>query len=158
MDCSAQSISSPETRSASALLIPDQKKVGLLKQPNGMVLNYIVNDTISENYYSLEITEMRGEWSYVHAYSMLDTNKVGWIKTKYLGIYTRNYSEDLLLYVQPTKNSKVKCVFKEWLSDLWEIKDCSNRWLYIIKKIHGKTIEGWLPPEMQCDNPYTTCN
>ena len=25
-------------------------------------------------------------------------------------------------------------------------------------KYKGKIKEGWLEPEMQCDNPYTTCN
>jgi hypothetical protein len=38
------------------------------------------------------------------------------------------------------------------------IYNCHERWLYIkFLDEDNKIKEGWLSPEDQCDNPYSTC-
>ncbi|WP_147323392.1 hypothetical protein [Chitinophaga silvatica] len=91
-------------------------------------------------------------------YAIAGSKQDGWIKkTKYIGLYSRAYNGDLLVYELPDIKSK-KTVIKEYLVDLLPVISCRNGWVKVIIKLDNKTISGWLPPEMQCDNPFTTCN
>ena len=47
---------------------------------------------------------------------------------------------------------------KEYLFDNIEVLDFENNWLKIKFNYKGRSYNGWLPPEMQCANPYTTCS
>lgn len=41
---------------------------------------------------------------------------------------------------------------------MYIVVGCSGDWLKV-KRIKGdKIYTGWLSPEMQCDNPYSTCS
>lgn len=33
-----------------------------------------------------------------------------------------------------------------------------SNWVYVSNTSKGKTVTGWLGPDMQCANNYTTCN
>ena len=39
-----------------------------------------------------------------------------------------------------------------------EVLDFENNWLKIKFNYKGRSYNGWLSPEMQCANPYTTCS
>ena len=47
---------------------------------------------------------------------------------------------------------------KEYLVTDVEVIDYEGEWLKIRFKYKGAFHIGWLPPEMQCANPYTTCS
>lgn len=41
---------------------------------------------------------------------------------------------------------------------MYEVIDFEGKWLKIKAKINGKKYVGWIPPEEQCCNVYSTCN
>lgn len=142
------------------MLIPKQKMIPIYKEPNGNIITLIINDTIKEDYYTLQIIKQAKGFSFVKASTArIDTTKTGWIETKYLGIYSSVYSGTLKLFTQPDKKSKVKSIIINPPYDLLNVIDCRDRWLYVkYIDIDKKTKEGWLSPDNQCSNPYTTCN
>lgn len=85
----------------------------------------------------------------------------GWIKkSKLIGVFAKNYSipQRLNLYVKPSLKSKVNSIIPKWVNQLYIIEKCSSKWAYVKIKYKGQIKEGWLQPDKQCDNPYTTCN
>jgi len=81
-----------------------------------------------------------------------------WILKGQVFLNTRNYdNQKIPLYVSPTKKSLIldyivneQTVVVEDLCSEWAfVKAFNDRGLYI---------KGWLESEMQCGNPYTTCN
>ena len=156
--CNAQNVSKCN---CATLLIPTHKLIPLYEKPNGKIITQIINDTIKEDYYTLQIKEQVKGFSFVRASAAIidTTTKTGWIETKYLGIYSSVYSDTLKLFTQPNKKSKVKSVINNPLYDFLNVIECSHGWLYIkYLDIDKKTKEGWLSPDNQCSNPYTTCN
>lgn len=143
------------------LLIPKQIKIPIYIEPYGKIINRIINDTIIEDYNIILIKKQNNGFSYVEASGAIyDTSiKKGWIETRYLGIYTNVYSGTLKLYFEPDTKSKVKSTIIKPPYDLFNVIECKNEWLYIkyLDK-DNKIKEGWLAPENQCSNPYTTCN
>jgi hypothetical protein len=85
----------------------------------------------------------------------------GWIeKANFIGTHARNYSpEDTLqLYEKANINSNIKSIVLNWNNDWYQITSCSKSWVYVKLNLNGTIKEGWLDPEMQCNNPFTTCN
>lgn len=41
---------------------------------------------------------------------------------------------------------------------MYEVIDFEGNWLKIKTKVGDKICQGWMPPEMQCSNIYSTCN
>ena len=46
----------------------------------------------------------------------------------------------------------------EYNPEMYEVVDFEGKWLKVKTKINGKNYEGWLSPEMQCSNVYSTCS
>jgi hypothetical protein len=101
---------------------------------------------------------------YVIAYHSLEEDTIvkGWIlRNNHFGIYDRMYRPEerpLILYKNPNETSQI--IVKKTYYDpvMHEVIDFSGNWLKIRTKINGKIYEGWLPPEMQCCNVYSTCS
>lgn len=81
-------------------------------------------------------------------------------KNSYIGIYARNYGENgkLNLYTSPDKNSAVESTVNEFIYKLYTIEDCQEDWLKVQLDYERKTYTGWMEKDMQCANPYSTCN
>jgi hypothetical protein len=143
---------------ANIVLIPKQQSIVLYKRNNyNDTLDYIINDTISENYFVGTIYDMKNEFSFVRGSYVQDTTEfMGWIETKYLGIYLM-MGDKIPLYSEPKPSStKIFINNPEWYP--LEIIKCDRKWLYIKYKDKNQERIGWLSPEFQCPNPYTTCN
>lgn len=141
------------------LLKPMQQDIKVFEKPNGKVLYSIINDTLNENYYNLLVSESKNGWFKIQPFSILDTNKTaGWIKVDYTGVYARNYSGFLKLFSNPNSESKVLAEIKEYFTDMLNVLDCKNGWLLVYIKLGDTQYKGWLRPEDQCANQYTTCN
>lgn len=145
----------------SVVLYYKQIKVPLFDD-KGKVLCCVMNDTTTEDYFGVIIMKINknNRLAYVSASATLyDTiPKIGWIETKNLGIYPSKFST-INLYYNPNIDSKIKSkIFKpEYFP--FNILDCKENWLYIsYLDTDGKIKEGWLSPEDQCSNPYSTCN
>jgi hypothetical protein len=159
----AQVANSKKVCNCTILMDPDFKgSVGLFSAPAGKVLKVIRHNFEAEDYLVLHVKESAGKFLYVSAnYSIAGFIAKGWIKKdKPIGIYSRDYSpkDSLVLYSSPRNWKNKYLVLKESNSKFLSISDCDGDWLKVSIEYNNKTYEGWLPPNMQCANPYTNCN
>lgn len=146
--------------SCSAILIPKHIEIPLYSSMKGNIVeNKLINDTITEEYYVLSIIETKKYRSKVKAITPFDTiPKTGWIQTEYLGIYPSSFSQ-INLYRRPRLKANVKSIIIKPEYYPLNILKCKGDWLYVTYvDIDKKIKEGWLSPEDQCANPYSTCN
>lgn len=158
--CLQLSISQERKCSCTAILVPKQVNVPVYKDTiKKIIIGKIINDTINEEYYILSIIKINKQWAYVNASTPFDsTPKIGWIQTKYIGIYPSNFSS-INLYTFPNKNTKIKSIIIKPEYYPFNVLDCRGKWLYVsYLDADGRIKEGWLAPEDQCSNPYSTCN
>lgn len=75
-----------------------------------------------------------------------------------LAVNTRNYNNDFFfLYENP--DIKSQPIFQSTKQQTMIIYGVQNGWLLVkAENDANQTVIGWLPPDMQCGNPYTTCN
>lgn len=148
-----------ETCRCSVILFEKQRKVPISNN-NGEVICYIMNDTITEDYFGISIMKIKNNRAYVSASATLyDTlPKIGWIQTKYLGIYPNKFSK-INLYSKPDTKSLVRSTIIKPEYYPFNILDCKGAWLYVsYYDVDRKKKDGWLAPDDQCSNPYSTCN
>ena len=134
----------------------------IVQDLNGNELGFLQNNEETEDYVSLSIEKDSLQLFYVKAVTEIArTNIEGWIrKANYIGTYARNYEDGqvLNLYEEPNKKSKVQSTVTEWIPDLYTITEFNNNWVFVNVDYEGEKYSGWLEPEMQCPNSYTTCN
>lgn len=119
-------------------------------------IDSIVNDSIAEIYYCVSIEKTTCKRAFVSTFvggGLTEHN--GWIEWENLGI--RLIYDTIYIREKPNKHSKILNVIYEadWI-DLYPISNAKNEWLYIEDK--NRNIMGWIAPEHQCSNSYTTCN
>lgn len=80
-----------------------------------------------------------------------------YVKKGYIAVNTRNYGgKTLYLYKEPNKASAI--IFRTDNEHTAPIFNINGDWLYIcLENDNGKKVYGWIEPEMQCGNPFTTC-
>jgi hypothetical protein len=123
------------------------------------IITYLLNDTIKEEYYNINIYTQIEQMFKVSGSTPHDTvNRNGWIETKYIGIYPSIFDE-IKLYTKPDTTSKVMSTIIKPEYYPFSVIKCHGKWLYVkYLDTDKKTKEGWLSPDNQCSNPYTTCN
>ncbi len=141
------------------LLKPVQIEVSVFNKPNGEEIYKIMNDTLTENYYTLQIIEKKGNWFKIKPNSISE-NKMneGWIQIDSTGIYSRNYESPLVLFEKPNTKSKRTAEIQEYFTEMLQVMDCEDSWILVSIKLKDKSYCGWLSPKDQCANQYTTCN
>ena len=144
---------------ASFFLIPKQQQISVYKESNHKNLScYIINDTVTEYYFTGIIYEIKKDYAYVKgSYVFEEGNDIeGWIEKKYIG--TNIISEDSVpLYLAPDFSAeKTYIIYPEWYPI--EILECYGEWVYITYEDKNQKKSGWLHKKHQCSNPYTTCN
>lgn len=141
-------------------LIPDEKQIPLYTNNTTHIVAYTIqNDPANEIYYSFSITEHKNDLLKVIPFSVNDSlKKPGWIKSKNVGIYSANYNRELHLYIKPSQQSGITSTIKEYFIEPLTILACSGKWLYVQINLNSKSYKGWIAPEDQCANVYTTCN
>lgn len=98
-------------------------------------------------------------WFFIDDAYRVDVDNIlktdGWIAASMLGTGTKgspNYNSPANLYATPSKKSKKVGTMPAEVEA--KLLDCQGGWIKTTYK--GKT--GWLPPENQCQSPWTTCN
>lgn len=83
--------------------------------------------------------------------------EITYVKQGYLAVNTRNYNgKTLCLYDQPNYDSEV--VYKTTQEHTVTIYNIWNGWLYVcINEKNRDKVYGWIEPDMQCPNPFTSC-
>lgn len=147
----------------SIFLDPDYSgEISLYDRPDGNVTNIVKNDISKENYILFDILLSNDSLFYVSAYYSIDNMDIpikGWIKKNiHLGVYSRAYNKSLFLYTRPSKDSIYIYIEKEYNPNMYVVLDCIDKWLKVRTVTEKETYEGWIPPEMQCSNVYSTCN
>lgn len=149
-----------EKYNCSALLNPKYASYEIYTQTKtGMEIGYIItNDSITENYFVIQILDKQGDWFYVRPFDITDKKyEDGFIKIQSLVIFTSNYSGKLTLYEIPDLTSN-SVIYETYNLAPLDVIDCKNGWLQVHFKNNWINIYGWLPPEFQCANPYSNCN
>lgn len=135
--------------------------VAVFDIPHGKITKYVQNDIKEEDFVMFDLLQKQDSMYYVVAYSGL-TDRIlakGWIsKNNHLDIYFSAYDRDLVIYKNANDRKKKMFSDKEYLFDNIEVLDFENNWLKIKFNYKGRSYNGWLPPELQCANPYTTCS
>jgi hypothetical protein len=138
------------------------KVIQIYDQPNGLVIAALQNKVEEENFLFFDILDTHPDFFKVEIKHAFDSDPViGWIKKeKEIGLYARNYDpyENLKFYSSPDKNSKIRAELNEYVPEFYQILDCQNLWALVRLDWNGKVYEGWIEPDMQCANSYTTCN
>ena len=151
-----------ECNSSIFLDIDYSGEIPVYDHPNGNITNIVKNDFNKENYVLFDILLSNDSLFYVSAYYSIGDIIIpikGWIKKNiHLGIFSRAYNEPLIFYACPSKYSKSVYIEKEYNPNMYVVLDCIDRWLKVRIVIEKETYEGWIPPEMQCCNVYSTCN
>lgn len=136
-----------------------QSKAYLYKTASSTcIVDSIVNDSIEEIFYCVTIertTKRRAYVSTFEDYNSMTLHK-GWVDWQELGI--RLQGDTTILRSRPDYKSKVTVVIDDWpgWGVVYHITKAKQGWLYIDDK--NEHIKGWIAPEYQCANPYTTCN
>ena len=121
----------------------------------------LANDTIEEFFILFKLISHQHDKYKVIAYdgyeSFIDSGYI--YSTAPLRVYDRVYSDQdtLKFYEEPNRASNYKPYNRSHNNEL-EVLDFSNQWLYVRFQDNDTTLEGWLEPEQQCGNVWTTCN
>lgn len=132
----------------------------LYDKPDGRVIHKLAHDIKDEDYIVLTILDKSDTMFYINAeYSFKGYIGSGWIKKdKTICIYSRAYNNELNLYKAPNYESGIQCTIPKYNPGLYTVTDCDDKWLRVNTYFEGKYYEGWLAPNMQCANPYSTCS
>ena len=143
---------------------PDPKGANVRAEPNrdAKIIKRLPKDTM------MTISKYKDGWFYLdrvdaEAETMEAYPVKGWIFGKLLGTSARHVDRvktkegrGAHVYARPDKKSKIVGGF-EAEAEL-QLLSCRGKWLEVqgtgIKK---KVLRGWIAPESQCPNPYTTC-
>ncbi len=144
------------------LLHPDAKEsISIFDKPSGKIIKRLKHDLKEDDYLEFEIIGKNDSMFQVKAnYAIKGFFVKGWIMKNnlHLGIYARNYSTTLYLYKGTSYKTQISAKIKKYYPDILHVNDCKNGWLFIEAKIGGKMYKGWMSPDMQCANAYTTCS
>ncbi|OYQ50383.1 SH3 domain-containing protein [Flavobacterium aurantiibacter] len=142
-------------------IITDNSRIPIYSsnKKEAKIIYEIKNDSTTENYFSLKIYDYKDHKFLVKPTDSFNKRyKLGWISDKYVGIYANNYNSQLNLYDSPNETSKIIGKFEEYVNIAFQVRGCSNKWLYVFLKLNNKEYSGWMRPQDQCANIFTTCN
>ena len=133
--------------------------ISMYKNLNGNKITKLQHNFEDEDFITFSILAKNDTMYYVEASFEIDgVIGRGWIeKSDHIKIYCRNYDQSLNLYTQPSEQSPVQCIIEEYFSEQCDVIDYDGDWLKIKISLNGEKFEGWLSPDMQCCNPYSTC-
>lgn len=144
-------------------LNPDYRgSIKIYNKPNGKILQSLRHDFKEENYISFNILKSDSGIFYIEAFDMYEKILVnGWIsKSDRLVTCLRQPNLDLVLYEEAGYNKKQIAVLKPYYPEYLIVIDCDckSKWMKIKTIYKGETYIGWIPPEKQCCNVYSTCS
>lgn len=143
-----------------AIFAPQHNSKAYLYQnaTSNQVVDSIVNDSTKEIFYCVSIRKTACKRAFVSTFVDDDELKAhsGWIEWENLGVRLNCCDT---IYVREKPNTDAKCVglyyMAAWLY-VYPIMNAKDGWLYMYDK--DRNIKGWVAPNNQCINSYTTCN
>lgn len=144
-----------------SFILKNNKPILVYKDSIGKrILTTIMNDSIFENYYSVQIKDSYKKRYKVNIMQCTQYNSSiisGWVRKKECGIYVRNVlkggKQFIKLYASPTSDSYE--MIKSVLYTPVSILDISNDRIKISFKINKKKYIGWI--DDYCGNVFNSC-
>lgn len=136
----------------------DSGLVAIYDTINGSIIDSIQNDYQMESFYTVKVFSQKNDWLKIRA-EAIETESEGWIKNKsYLGTYSRNYTDTLIVYSKPDLTSTTECFFASYFTTAMKVLKCKNEWVKVEVENQGNKCTGWVLQSATCPSPYTTCN
>lgn len=136
--------------------------VTLYDKPNGKIVASVKHDFEDEDFLFFTVSDQTSDFFYGTLEYAISGKKVkGWAKKgKHIGLYVRNYEarKPLELYSGTSAGSKVSATVPVWDNQFYQVTAFDKKWAYVNVTYKGQVKQGWLSPDMQCANAYTTCN
>ena len=145
------------------IINPEYKgAVTLYDKPNGKIVTSVKHDFENEDYLIFSVSNQTPDFFYgTLEYSVSGKKLKGWVKKdSCIGTYARNYEpgKTLKLHSKASVKSEVSATVTAWTNQFYQVTAFDKGWAYVKVPYKGQVKQGWLSPEMQCANPYTTCN
>lgn len=142
-------------------LNPDYTGIVQLVDSNKII--QLQNNVLESNYILFSLMKKEDNSYEVIAWNSSDESYIGTGKIHSdapICIYSRQYipkENPLRLYADHSLNSSFvsDTIYR---TEALGVVDVYKKWLQIKILINGKEHIGWLPPNMQCANVYSTCN
>ena len=135
--------------------------IPLLDSPDGDTLLLVQNDSITESFHYVALIDQASTFFKVILLdSFWEEEGEGWISNEHIQIFDRMYSPDdpLILYSMPEINSIPVYVEESDSFYSLQVIGFSDKWLKVRFLSEKKDVVGWISPEMQCCNVFTTCS
>ena len=141
----------------SSVLITSDRYTKIFDRPNGAIVDSIVNSPAIDELYVMEIIECKNEWFFIEAHlpTSDSTSHIGWIRYPNVGIYMKDF-HNVKLYDHPSYDSSVKLELENAEWGPYVVIGIKGTWVQIELDYRGLKVAGWLSPENQSSNPYTT--
>ena len=136
-------------------------EIQVFDKPKGKVIKMLRNNMNEEEFIMFDLLEKKDNMFYVLAYSSLNNTLItkGWIyKNNHLGIYSSTYNRDFILYKRPHNKREIIAIDEVYNPNMYVVIDFDGKWLKIKTKVKGDKYAGWISPDEQCSNVYSTCN
>ncbi|MBP3482823.1 MAG: hypothetical protein J6K28_05480 [Alistipes sp.] len=129
----------------------------IFDRPNGAIVDSIVNSPAIDELYVMDIVKCKNEWFFVEVYLPISDSisHIGWIRYPNVGIYMKDL-HNVKLYDRPSYESSVKLEIENAEWGPYVVTGFYGEWLQIELNYFGVKVHGWLPPNNQSSNPYTT--
>ncbi|MBP5422100.1 MAG: hypothetical protein J6Y78_06655 [Paludibacteraceae bacterium] len=130
------------------------------KPDGGVLIAKLRNKPDKELYYNVFLLKKNRNKYLTAIFDANDEDKFiayGWVDRQYLGIFVKNFSQQLILFNKPDYNSDKLFTIYEYYPEVVQITDFSGLWLKVDFYMDKQHIFGWIPKEMQCANVFTTC-
>lgn len=136
--------------------------VDVFEEPNGRIIKSVQNNIEDDDIVMFDLLQKTDSMYYTIAYSGIDDRILvkGWIyKKNHLGIYSSAYGDKRCsLYEIPSNKGRIIITEKEYNPNMYQVLDVDGKWLKVQVENGGRMYVGWMPPDMQCANPYSTCS
>lgn len=161
LSCSGQNLKGKDFNCSIVVDVNYKGSIEIFKKKDcKKIIKKVKHNFEEEDYLYFNILKATDSLYYIEAnYSINGLIVKGWVKKKQpvFGIYSKAYSEVLNLHEMPNKSSKTSAIVK-YSPKLFKVLDCQENWLLVSILIDNKASKGWMSPDMQCSNQYSTCN
>jgi hypothetical protein len=124
---------------------PDTSGTNVRDVPGGKVIRQLKYDSDCQCNI-VNVVNSKNGW--------IELKEGGWVFAELFSVDTRNYAEGQKVYLNESTTEESETVAEYSGEQSFKILGCDKTWLYV-KGRDGK--KGWLPEDMQCGNPLTTC-
>ena len=136
------------------IIDPDPKGTNVRETPNGKVTAVLPHQPDDPALIMVKVTGYRDKWLSV----VLHDGTKGWIFSELAGMSLRNYAPGSVAVLRTRPDENAPAVGDIFGDEEVTVLGGEGAWA-LVRYRHPKGHEfiGWLDPEKQCDNPYTTC-